>query len=227
MCHEGCQPGHYGAYCILRCHEHCNGTACEQDTGHCDEPECDDGFFGEHCLDTCPKGCLQGCHKTTGVCDACKPGYYGKTCNDTCPEECPKKCRSWYIGLNGSTESVIDEFFQPFSQGSEQVLLGSIVVVIAILVVLLSLLYWYRSKGMVTPVPHDDSLESKDSKDDSDHSTDIEEIVQTISLQHGSSPDTDGPQSQPRIEQDTFQEILIRSVHNTAGSQNKSTDSSQ
>lgn len=48
----------------------------------CVYSECDDGNFGENCIDKCNATC-RSCNKTTGICDnGCQPGWRGLNCQD-------------------------------------------------------------------------------------------------------------------------------------------------
>ncbi|XP_069109787.1 endothelial cell-specific molecule 1-like [Argopecten irradians] len=52
---------------------------CDMANGQC--AECDIGFFGNHCDQTCPGNCQNlTCNKDSGLCIDCNDGYYGPTC---------------------------------------------------------------------------------------------------------------------------------------------------
>lgn len=77
--------------CGPDCRGFCEGICsapdlCDQSTCTC--LGCDDGWWGETCLQRCPTGCAGAddpCDRVTGDCFACDPGLYGEQCTLTAP----------------------------------------------------------------------------------------------------------------------------------------------
>ncbi|XP_063398995.1 platelet endothelial aggregation receptor 1-like [Mytilus trossulus] len=106
----GCPPTHYGALCNTTCPQNCNGP-CDLDVGDCIygctngwtgdrcDQDCNDGFYGKDCLESCSGTCLnKKCDHVTGECiGGCYDGWQGFNCSQTCPDgqfgkNCSKFC---------------------------------------------------------------------------------------------------------------------------------------
>lgn len=109
-------PGYFGRGCAGRCPGPCP-KACDIQ-GHCtvcSRPgvrlpnctvECDTGFYGLHCKNTCPECRDSACDPESGECrhcrfpglrlpfcsNSCLPGTFGMDCKGRCPLACGQNC---------------------------------------------------------------------------------------------------------------------------------------
>lgn len=105
-CIDGCEEGWFGDKCDTRCHDkYCE--VCDNGASTCEV--CRNGFYGEHCTQTCLKNCTK-CSKDTGSCLECVSGRYSEDCTKTCPNcdqndchitgECLIGCKEGFFGSN-------------------------------------------------------------------------------------------------------------------------------
>lgn len=87
------------------CSEHCNQTmgeeTCQVDNGRCLNG-CQDGYFGEQCIETCGNNCAPEnqttCSNVTGHCqNGCLPGWFMPKCDFNCTNNFPhcKECKEY------------------------------------------------------------------------------------------------------------------------------------
>ncbi|XP_078330768.1 uncharacterized protein LOC111117643 [Crassostrea virginica] len=109
----GCnQTGVYGSNCDIQCPMNCKYNVCHIENGTCFE--CDAGWRGEYCNETCYAGwhgknckhrCLNwhckqntSCNHVTGLCEeGCAAGWKGSICDETCDDgtfgfDCASNC---------------------------------------------------------------------------------------------------------------------------------------
>jgi hypothetical protein len=72
---------HVATQCAPSCVNCVNSTVCL---------ECQDGYWNEHCLHTCPRRCRGACDRSDGRCFECQDGYYGSECDQFCPLTCKR-----------------------------------------------------------------------------------------------------------------------------------------
>ena len=87
-----CEAGRHGNKCAENCSEYCTkeGDICDFVTGECLHG-CRTRWWGELCLEACPRGCLGQCNRDNGRCKTCVEGRYGA---DNCSYDCDSYCRS-------------------------------------------------------------------------------------------------------------------------------------
>ncbi|KAJ8316204.1 hypothetical protein KUTeg_006218 [Tegillarca granosa] len=86
-----CRQGFYGTRgSEVMCNHICNRNCktCDKSNGTC--KECDDGFYGQSCENSCPSHCINNlCIKENGSCkNGCQKTFYGDQCNNNCSESC-------------------------------------------------------------------------------------------------------------------------------------------
>ncbi|CAG5135119.1 unnamed protein product, partial [Candidula unifasciata] len=125
LCDESCPSGTYGENCIHSCPEFCDpsgqqASVCHHIEGVClngcqpgrmgdfCEQECERGFYGKNCNETCSQFCAADdpsqlvCNYIDGSClQGCQDGYYGLRCAEPCDNDhygkgcgniCPEFC---------------------------------------------------------------------------------------------------------------------------------------
>ncbi|XP_060602446.1 scavenger receptor class F member 2-like [Ruditapes philippinarum] len=133
---DTCEPGFYGSYCELNCSPNCMNISCYKDSGKCKEGckndhsgdlccihsynclycknntacrECESGFFGQSCKQTCSDLCINNvCEFNTGI---CTKGCIAVLDNPICTESKEQANVDYKDGSKGTLFAVFATLF--------------------------------------------------------------------------------------------------------------------